>query len=147
MDAELELELAKDFPFMRINASPETQTSNGGIYDSYDSFFCDVCDGWYSVLYGLCQELTEVYEKAGVPVDIVPVQIKKKFGELCFYFETSNANPSLNKIVDEIVDKWEDKSTEVCEKCGKSGELRFDLSWVLTLCDNCYEQEKSKYVK
>lgn len=147
MDAELELELAKNFPFMRINESSEEQKASGRIYDLYDSFFCDVGNGWYSVLYGLCQELTEVYEKAGIPVDIVPVQIKEKFGELCFYFKTSNVNQSLNKAVTEIVDKWEEKSTTVCEQCGKNGELRSDLSWVLTLCDKCYEQEKSKYVK
>lgn len=70
------------------------------------------------------------------------MQIKEKFGELCFYFKTSNVNLSLNKAVTEIVDKWEEKSTTVCEQCGKNGELRAELSWVLTLCDKCYEQAK-----
>lgn len=46
MDAELELELAKNFPFMRINASLEEQTSNGEIYDLYDPFsVMSVTDG------------------------------------------------------------------------------------------------------
>ena len=39
----------------------------------------------------------------------------------------------LHKVIAEIVHKWEKESGNVCEKCGAAGELRKDLSWVLTL--------------
>lgn len=146
MKDKLELELAKQFPFMRRKENiDEQKAKKGRIFDLYGAFGCEVGNGWYSVLYGLCDEITKAYDKTGAKVDIIPIQIKEKFGELCFYYETPNANPFLRKTINEIVEKWEEESTMVCERCGQPGQLRKDLPWVLTLCDECYEQQKSKY--
>ncbi|MGN0522866.1 MAG: hypothetical protein ACI4IG_01165 [Eubacterium sp.] len=146
MKDEFELELAKSFPFMRRKENiDEQKAKKGKMFDLYGAFGCDVGNGWYSVLYGLCDEITKAYEEAGIEVDVVPIQIKEKFGELCFYYETPNADSSLQKTTNDIVEKWEEKSATVCERCGQPGQLRTDLSWVLTLCDDCYEQQKSKY--
>jgi len=40
---------------------------------------------WYEVIRGLCLDITEVYGKTGLPVDIVD-QVKEKFGTLRFYY-------------------------------------------------------------
>ncbi|MGN0461747.1 MAG: hypothetical protein ACI4HZ_04820 [Ruminococcus sp.] len=66
MKDELELELAKSFPFIRRNENiDEQKAKKGRIFDLYGAFGCDVGNGWYSVLYGLCDEITKAYEEAG----------------------------------------------------------------------------------
>ena len=40
---------------------------------------------WYEVIRGLCLDITKVYGKTGLPVDIVD-QVKEKFGTLRFYY-------------------------------------------------------------
>lgn len=151
MNDELENNLAEAFPFMRIKG----QESKERINDLYSAFGCECGDGWYDVIYGLCAEITDTYEKLGAPLDIAVDQIKEKYGKLCFYYHHEGESernsidypggvihfsPIGNELRHEIaaaVVKWEDKSAQVCEKCGKAGVLRKDLSWISTLCDDC----------
>lgn len=160
MKDELEKKLAEAFPFMQIKETLEEQEAGGGIYDLYGAFGCECDDGWYELLYGLCGEITEAYKKHGAPVDIVIDQIKEKYGTLRFYYHHEEAEGGLNAIdfpegstrfsqddidlrreISGIVDKWEEKSSEVCEKCGRAGVLREDLQWIQTLCDECYSKK------
>lgn len=157
MKIELDNKLAETFPFMKKKETLEEQQAKGRINNLYDAFGCDCSDGWYDVLYGLCSEITETYKKYNKPVDIVVDQIKEKYGTLRFYYHIEGRNAGINAIdlpgaslrlssdsgdiyreVSGIVAKWEKKSGEVCEKCGNPGVLREDLSWILTLCDDCY---------
>jgi len=90
-------------------------------------------------------------------------QVKKKFGTLRFYyhhegqeiaihaFDCLSSGPSLrirpdrsglHQKVAEIVDKYEERSAHICEVCGQPGDLRTDLDWVLTLCDEHYRPKK-----
>ncbi len=157
MQQELEEKLAKDFPFMEKKPTLEEQEAEGKIYDLYGAFGCDCDNGWYELLHDLCAEITELYKRYDQPVDIVMDQVKEKYGTLRFYYHHegkekgisaidfpgvslrfSSKDSELHRQVAEIVDKWEKKSGEVCEKCGKAGVLRKDLSWILTLCDDCY---------
>ena len=50
--------------------------------------------------------------------------------------------------ISKIVQKYEDKSGEICETCGCEGIVRTDLSWIQILCDTCYskcvERDKKK---
>lgn len=163
MNAELENKLADAFSFMQKNETLEEQRAKGKIDDLYGAFGCDCDDGWYDVLYELCAEITELYKKQDKPVDIVMDQVKEKYGTLRFYYHHEGENKGISAIdfpgvslrfsskdnelhrqVAEIVQKWENKSGEVCEKCGKPGVLRKDLSWILTLCDDCYDKIQSK---
>jgi len=159
---ELEQRLEDEFPFMRRGKSiNEQKDEKDFIYSLYDAFGCDVGDGWFEVLRGLCRDITEAYRRAGLPVDIVVDQVKEKYGGLCFYYHHDNnvSNiytfdlPSngqsievkqkvfeLHKEIEEIVNKWEEMSGNVCEDCGATGKVREDLNWVLTLCDLCYEK-------
>ena len=138
MKDELEKKLAEAFPFMQIKETLEEQEAGGGIYDLYGAFGCECDDGWYELLYGLCGEITEAYKKHGQPVDIVVDQIKEKYGTLRFYYHLSQNNGDLRREISDIVIKWEKKSAEVCERCGKAGVLREDLQWIQALCDECY---------
>ena len=188
MKKELELKLQEEFPFMRTgnpNAYCKFEThadymkwlkeENADAYDDrytvYETWGCEMGDGWYEVIRGLCSDITTAYEKAGLPVDIIVRQVKEKFGCLRFYYSIKGQKnvaltidkfdgPSSRKMpgdsdfhneIAEIVRKWENKASTVCISCGADGELRKDISYILTLCDSCYapikkneEEKKNK---
>ena len=84
-------------------------------------------DGWFGLLYDLCIEI----EKSGVPKDFIVSQIKEKFGGLRFYVSSCS-----NEVFD-LIDKAEQDSYTICERCGKDGKLRDNMGWMMTLCDEC----------
>lgn len=127
MTDELENALAEEFPFMRW--VPE----DGG---RWIGIFCECEDGWYPLIREMCREIATSFEKTGAPADIVVEQVKQKYGELRFYFRSNNP------LIQTIVDKYEDRSGEVCEVCGQPGCLRPDLFWTQTLCGEHYAQKK-----
>ncbi|WP_147423837.1 hypothetical protein [Cohnella endophytica] len=164
MREELEEKLANEFPFMRRGNSYKEQEKSGEIRDLFGAFGCEVGDGWYEVLRGLCHEVAKAYESAGLPVDIVVDRVKEKFGQLRFHYHRVDYDPGIHAIdsldgrdlqakpdrselhqeVTKIVQKWKISSTTVCESCGAAGVLRRDLRWVQTLCQQCYSPRKQK---
>ena len=147
MREELENKLAEQFSFMRRGKCLEEQQQEGSVGDLYSAFGCEFDDGWYQMMVDMCTEIMAVYEKAGKPVDIVVDQVKEKYGELCFYYHTEAENIEASAAVDElhrqvakIVEKYEDKSSTICEFCGQQGKLRENRAWILTLCDQCNEE-------
>lgn len=83
-------------------------------------------DGWLEMIAQLIRELIN----AGWTREIL--QIKEKFGGLCFYAK------GLPENGNEIIAKYEKRSYEICERCGSTEhvKLRGD-HWVKTLCDQC----------
>lgn len=163
MRKELENQLAEKFPFMKRGKNMSEQRAEGYIGDLYGAFGCECGDGWYSLLHDLCEEITAVYEKAGVPIDIKPAQIKEKYGGLRYYFDFVGSEQAIHAMdyagkgirykvesselheqINEIVSRYEEKSETVCEDCGKDGKLRNDIGWIRTLCDTCHEKEKER---
>lgn len=164
MKDELEEKLAEDFPFMAQKPTAvEQKADKGRIYNLFGAFGCECGDGWYGLLHSLCAEITELYEKYNQPLDIEMDQVKEKYGTLRFYYHHNGEDrgvsavdfpgvslrftakdSELHRKTAEIVRKWEKKSAEVCEKCGKTGVLRQDLAWILTLCDDCYNKKQAK---
>ena len=153
MKKELEMKQAEEFSFLR-----KTETrQKSRIENIFQAFGYECSDGWYELLRSLCSEIVSAYEEVGQPVDIVIDQIKEKFGTLRFYYHFKGQKPGIETIdllgmgslriskgdtplcskIAAIVTKWEDKSTTVCEKCGKPGKLRKDRPWIRTLCDDC----------
>ena len=101
---------------------------------------CECGDGWYQLLYDLCQEITDRYEKYNEEVDIEVGQVKEKFGTLRFYYYHKDIDTPSNEIrkdIEQIVRKYENHSKFVCEMCGKEGTIRTDIPWIKTLCDDC----------
>jgi hypothetical protein len=97
-----------------------------------NSHFFGVGPGWYGLIKDLIQDLIEL------GWDKQTCQVKEKFGGLRFY---------INKGTDEIYDRIteaERKSYEICEETGLPGELRNDLGWYRTLCDEEYQKIKEK---
>ena len=110
----------------------------GGLKNGYktnmppitDSYFFNVGEGWYKLIKDLIQDLIKL------GWDKETCQVKEKFGGLRFYI-----NGGSDEIYERIVEA-EKESYETCEETGLPGELRTDIGWYRTLCDEEYEKEK-----
>jgi hypothetical protein len=81
-------------------------------------------DGWFDLIWKLCEDI----EKVGVKEDFQVLQVKEKFGGLRFYCS------SAPDEVWDLITVAEDISEKTCEICGKEGELRSRNRWLKTLC-------------
>ncbi len=114
MNQELEDKLYNEFP---------------KLYPSWYALFCgfECGDGWFDLLWELSEKIVPLLDDR----DEMPnycLQVKEKYGRLCFYM-----NFSTEKI-DDILEEFEDKSSHICEECGKEGKTRGGR-WVRTVCD------------
>jgi len=74
------------------------------------------------------------------PFRVSVTQVKEKYGTLRIYVSSGPGN--LFDEMEEILEK----SSRVCEQCGRPGKTRWDLGWVLTLCDSCIDKKAQKDV-
>ena len=150
MHQDWKITLQSDFPFMRQNHAEEKED----IYRRY-GFQCS--GGWYQLLRDCCEAITARYAQDGIgpeDIDLVPAQIKEKFGTLRFYygyedapcgiaaFDFLNSGVSLRfepgnegdddatkkrrQDIAQIVRAAEKRSRTTCEFCGAPGVLRDD---------------------
>lgn len=96
------------------------------------AYFFECTSGWYPLIKDLIVDLI----KLGWDKEVC--QVKEKFGGLRFYINAGN-----NKIFERIQEA-EEKSYNICEITGKPGELRTEIGWYRTLCDEEYEKIKRK---
>ena len=106
------------------------------ILESNMSFGFECYDGWFDLISTLSQDITNYCKENNLDIPEVS-QVKEKYGELCFYVN------SCDDTVFEMIDKAEDKSATICEKCGAEGKLRTG-DWHITLCDSCYKIRMDK---
>jgi hypothetical protein len=93
-------------------------------------FECD--EGWYQLLKDLIVDLIELGWNKQI------CQVKEKFGGLRFY-----ANETSTEM-DKRIRAAEDLSYQTCEVIGKPGQLRTDLGWIETLCEEEYIKRLEK---
>jgi ribosomal protein S27AE len=85
--------------------------------------------GWYPLLVDLDQEL------ANLDPEYTVHQVKQKFAELRYYFETAN-----DAVAEEMYDLTvvaRERSKNICEMCGEPGSLMHRHLTVRTLCEKC----------
>ena len=92
-------------------------------------FMCE--DGWLKLIDELSGKIVKLNK------DIEACEVKEKFGGLRFYIDGGN------KKIWDLINKYEEKSFTICEKCGKSGRIR-GTNWYITLCNKCNEKWKKK---
>jgi endogenous inhibitor of DNA gyrase (YacG/DUF329 family) len=78
----------------------------------------------------LCEELKEELIKANGLESYQIIQIKEKFGMLCWY---DNGNTQHGR---EILDKYEEMSARKCIECGAPATW-ITTGWVCPYCDDC----------
>lgn len=104
---------------------------------AYPLFGIECGDGWFDLLWKLCEGIEKQLKKDKIK-DFEVNQIKEKFAGLRFYVAGCN-----NKIR-KLIDKAEEKSCKICEECGEKGKRVHIRGWYLTLCDECEEAEKAR---
>lgn len=105
-----------------------------GVYERKidNTNFFSVNYGWYPIIKDLIDDLIKLGWDKNV------VQVKEKFGGLRFYID--EGSDEMFKLILEA----EKKSYKTCELCGEKGQLRTDIGWYLTLCDEHYNLKTNK---
>jgi hypothetical protein len=113
MNPKLEQQLMSKFPFMEIS--------------------CECDDGWYHVIDRLCAKIEWDLICYDNP-DFTVLQVKEKYGLLCFY---TSSIPLESKIFD-YISEAEEESTQTCEHCGSTNNVSlYGNYWVMRRCDKC----------
>jgi len=94
-------------------------------------------DGWYDLLHNLCLVVEQEIEQAPLELQdqIYAVQVKSKFGGLCFYMNRST--PYINGAITMA----ESMSYHLCETCGATSTMKNVDGWSAVLCDLHFEEE------
>jgi len=133
MKQELENKLFQKFSWLETKNQFTGKNLNIGI-----SMDCD--DGWYNLINELCTKLENYYKKHNANINELNIlQIKEKYGVLCFY---------IGNFIDgayKIIIKYENKSAHICETCGKHGKIKAKGNWLKCLCKKC--AKKYEYYK
>lgn len=130
MTAEENRNLVERFPFLL----PRNRWT-GEVSEDYDYSYTELDampEGWRKA-FGeqLCEELKAELVKAGCLNEYRIAQIKEKYGSLCWY-----DFGATEKILSEIVPKYERLSQRTCIKCGASA-TRITTGWISPYCDSC----------
>lgn len=131
--------------FVRFSFFHPEQSVNNSLMSF--GFECD--DGWFQLLWNLCEEVEKQLEKELDPKDVTKallnndhgfevLQVKEKFGGLRFY--TNAASPEIYTLID----KAENKSYKICETCGHEGENIQISGWYKVICKECKKKVDEK---
>lgn len=104
-----------------------------------ESLICFECgEGWFKLLDELFEKINVIVEKENFE-DFRILQVKEKFGRLQIFINYGN-----DEIYNLINDATE-KSTKMCELCGKPGTLTRE-GWFRVLCKQHLRENKSIYI-
>lgn len=126
MNKELSKKLFDDFPYLFRNRH-ESSMQRG--------FECG--DGWFELIYNLSQDIEAVARENGLNPDSPewPLcrQVKEKLGSLRFVIFAVDGLVEVNECISELRVAALNRSLQICEQCGKSGELVTE-DCIATLC-------------
>ena len=91
------------------------------------AFGFECSDGWFDLLWNLCEDI----EKLNPTEDFYVDQVKEKYGGLRFYISCAT-----NEIWDRI-SQAEYDSYKTCEICGSKDNVTSEGSWITTFCKEC----------
>jgi hypothetical protein len=91
-------------------------------------------EGWFPLIWNTLDKIQDIVDKTGLDIEIT--EIKEKYGELNIYLS------GYTKEIEDIIEDATNKSTRICEVCGKPGSLHKVGYWWMTRCDECLEKEK-----
>jgi hypothetical protein len=131
MRKELEQKLFETYPKIFFG-------KDKSIMESLIPFGFECGDGWYTLIYELCNQLQFDTDHNGYP-QIEVIQVKEKWSTLRFY--TNNANDFQHGMISFA----EAMSAKICEDCGTNMNVsRNKTGWIATLCPECRNIRESK---
>ena len=99
-------------------------------------------DGWYDLIDTLCENIQNriINVNRNKPEEehlvCEAVQVKEKFGGLCFYTYGGD------EYIDGLVSMAESMSYHICTECSKPSEKQDNnRGWIYTLCENCKDSK------
>ena len=124
---QLRKALIEEYPYLQ----PRRMT-DGQVAPDYDYEFIvgehDLPEGWLELFLQACEDIKEPLEKAGDLDKFRFMQVKEKFGRMRMY--TNGATEEVN----DILDKYEFLSEQVCSECGKPA-IAMTRGWICPFCD------------
>jgi len=125
------------------------------ITESLMAFGLTCADGWFQLVWDLCENIEKELQKEKKEIDIKEktkrllrgehrfkvTQVKEKFGTLRFY-----VNGATDKIYN-MISEAENKSYTTCEVCGADAKPVKRGGWYATLCTDCAEKKDYKLIK
>jgi hypothetical protein len=112
-----------------------------GRVTSFGSYGFQCHPGWAPLLYDLLGELERLIVERPELADMRVLQIKEKFGVLKIYV----SDHASSDDVWNLLERYQQASSEVCERCGEPGELIHTDFWARTACKNPMHQDPRKF--
>lgn len=126
MREDLEEQLLQRFPWLEQGNNEES----AGIVP------CFVGVGWFHLLSNLFLEIENLYCAFNKSLEKIRFhEIKEKYGLLRICMEDNGTE------LQDILNKYENLSAQVCEICGEKGRLR-DGTWYVVSCKDCLREKK-----
>ena len=91
--------------------------------------------GWHPLIRELINKLQDIADSG---YDFQITQVKEKWGTLCVYVDHGPEE------VFDLIQEYVQKSTKICEVCGRPGSLYDVNCWYMTRCDICLAAEMAK---
>jgi hypothetical protein len=137
MNKELQNKLFEKYPkiFVQKDLSPQETCMCWGI---------SCGDGWYTLINELCADINNRLENKNrnKPEEehlvCQAVQVKEKFGGLCFYIYGGD------EYIDGCISMAESISYHICTECGNKSNSINDRGWIHSLCLSCQDSFLSK---
>jgi len=138
MREDLEKSLFKKYPILY---SEEDVNSKSLLFNGFNCL-----DGWYNIIDRLSNTLENLNN-----IDkrcIHATQIKEKFGILRFYYTHDNTwTDKQFEEVNNIIRRYENMSSHICEKCGsEEGKRISNNGWIMIRCNKCVLSNKIRQV-
>ncbi|AMQ65939.1 N-acetyltransferase [Stenotrophomonas phage vB_SmaS-DLP_6] len=115
---------SQDDEWIQLRRPARRLVDHKGDWITFENAVKYIGKGWHGLVLGGMRRMYDAGWNGEVR------QIKEKFGTLRFYI--GEANEEVRHIVADI----EEETYCICEDCGGAGELRLDLGWDRTLCND-----------
>ncbi len=131
--------LCKHYPFLQLRNPWTDKLIKSDYYTNLD----EMPNGWRRAFgQEMCEEIRKVLIKGNYLYDYRVVQIKEKFGALCWY--DNGAPDSIYRELQDIIYKYEEISKHTCIWCGRPA-TKISLGWISPWCDNCAKRMGGKF--
>jgi hypothetical protein len=122
--------MQKELEQRLVERWPTWLNTEGDIKDTAMARGFEHDDGWFDIVWRLCEDLEPLV--AGHEFEVV--QVKEKFGGLRFYVRLDGRRLSQDDAISRRIGAAMQESLHTCEICGQPGTLQ-ENRCIKTLCD------------